>query len=164
MNNPQRDISSGRKALYYLGLTLIIAGFLLFGSVFFTAIAGFGSALPFDSFAAQMFSTSARGFMGILLIIAGSAMMRVGSHGVAGSGLLLDPRRTRQDLEPWGRAAGGLLSDAMDEAGLNIDRERAGGELPFDEKLRRLDQLHKENLITDEEYQAKRSEVLNQRW
>jgi hypothetical protein len=164
MKDPQRDISSGRKFSYYIGLALVVIGFFVFGSVFVSAMTGFGGPSAFDTFGTQFSSIAVRGFLGIILMIAGSLLMRLGSHGAAGSGLLLDPQRTRKDLEPWGRAAGGLLSDAIDEAGLNVDRDRQGREIPFDEKLRRLDQLYKENLITEEEYQAKRTEILNQRW
>jgi hypothetical protein len=164
MKDPKRDISSSRKAVYYMGLGLMVIGFLVFGSVFFTVIAGFGGPSTFEQFGTQTTSIAGRGFIGILFIFIGSLLMRLGSRGAAGSGLILDPRRTRRDLEPWGRAAGGLLGDAMDEAGFDIDRDEEGRELPFDEKLRRLDQLRKENLITEDEYQTKRREILNQRW
>lgn len=36
--------------------------------------------------------------------------------------------------------------------------------LPFDERLRRLEQLRKEGLLTENEFQDKRSELLNQKW
>jgi hypothetical protein len=53
-------------------------------------------------------------------------------------------------------------------AGTEIIQE--GGEpsgtepLPFDERLRRLEQLKREGLVTDEEYQRKRAELLDERW
>jgi hypothetical protein len=164
MSNPKRDISSGRKALYYAGLGLVVIGLLLFASVFVSAIVEFGRPASFFGAEQQGSSMMARAFGGIALVILGSVLMSVGSRGAAGSGLVLDPRRAREDLEPWGRAAGGLLGDALDEAGVNVDRDRQGRELTFDEKLRRLDQLRKENLITEDEYQAKRREILDQRW
>jgi hypothetical protein len=164
MKDPQRDISSGRKTAYYAGLALVIIGFLVFGSVFVSAISGFSSPSSLGQFSNPFASIATRGFIGMALMIGGSFLMRLGSRGVAGSGLLIDPRRTRKDLEPWGRAAGGMLGDALDEAGINPEWERTDQELPFDEKLRRLDQLRKDQLITEEEYQAKRREMMNQSW
>ena len=46
-----------------------------------------------------------------------------GSKGLAGSGVLLDPERTRQELEPYSRMAGGMVRDTMDEARLDLGRE-----------------------------------------
>jgi hypothetical protein len=37
-------------------------------------------------------------------------------------------------------------------------------EVPFDERLRRLQQLKADGLITEDEFQAKRTEMLNERW
>ncbi len=37
-------------------------------------------------------------------------------------------------------------------------------QLPFDERLRRLEQLRKDGLVSDEEYQRKRAELLGERW
>jgi hypothetical protein len=37
-------------------------------------------------------------------------------------------------------------------------------ELPFDEKLRKLEQLKRDGLLSTEEYEAKRSEILNEKW
>ena len=36
--------------------------------------------------------------------------------------------------------------------------------LTFDDKLRKLEDLKKDNLITEEEYNAKRKEIMNQNW
>jgi hypothetical protein len=36
--------------------------------------------------------------------------------------------------------------------------------LPFDERLRRLEQLKTDGLVSDEEYQRKRAELLGERW
>lgn len=36
--------------------------------------------------------------------------------------------------------------------------------LTFDDKLRKLEDLKKDNLITEEEYNAKRKEIMNQKW
>jgi cytochrome c-type biogenesis protein CcmH/NrfG len=37
-------------------------------------------------------------------------------------------------------------------------------EMPFDERLRRLEQLRHDALISEEEYQHKRREILRQQW
>jgi multidrug resistance efflux pump len=84
--------------------------------------------------------------------------------------VVLDPERARDDLEPWARAGGGLVRDALDEADVNLGGKNASASpaaaaaLSFDEKLRRLDQLRKDGLLTEEEYQQKREEVLKQQW
>lgn len=36
--------------------------------------------------------------------------------------------------------------------------------LPFDDRLRRLEQLRKDGLVSDEEYQRKRAELLGEHW
>jgi cytochrome c-type biogenesis protein CcmH/NrfG len=36
--------------------------------------------------------------------------------------------------------------------------------LPFDERLRRLEKLRSDQLISDEEYQRKRQEIMRQSW
>jgi hypothetical protein len=69
----------------------------------------------FDNFEGNARSSMARGFGGMALMFAGGILMNLGRHGAAGSGLLLDPRKSRKDLEPWSRAAGGMTSDALDE-------------------------------------------------
>jgi hypothetical protein len=37
-------------------------------------------------------------------------------------------------------------------------------QLQFDERLRRLERLHEEQLISAEEYQRKREEIMGQAW
>jgi hypothetical protein len=45
------------------------------------------------------------------------------------------------------------------------DAGRPSGEpLPFDERLRRLELLQKDGLLTDEEYRRKRAELMDERW
>jgi hypothetical protein len=36
--------------------------------------------------------------------------------------------------------------------------------LPFDQRLRKIDQLHKDGLITEEEYARKRQEIMDSTW
>jgi hypothetical protein len=58
---------------------------------------------------------AARGIGGILLCWLGAFLMRLGSAGLRGSGVILDPQGARQDLEPFSRASGGMLQDALEE-------------------------------------------------
>lgn len=109
--NKGPEIPAERKALYYLGAVLMGAGFLLFISNFFMIPRD-----PFmgrgDAFGSGM---AFRGVGGMLLIIAGGFLRSLGARGAAGSGLVLDPQQAREDLEPWARAAGGLVKDALEE-------------------------------------------------
>jgi hypothetical protein len=114
-DQPNRDITPERKALYYTGMSLAGLGMLLFLSVFVTGCMNFGN---FENFEGRSRSSMARGFGGMALMIVGSFLMNLGRHGAAGSGLLLDPQKSRKDLEPWNRAAGGMTSDALDEIDL----------------------------------------------
>jgi len=41
---------------------------------------------------------------------------------------------------------------------------KAESEITFDEKLRKLEQLKKEGLISEHEYAEKRKEIINQKW
>jgi hypothetical protein len=108
----ERKISSERKAAYYIGLAVSAVGLILFSSVFFTAISGFGD---FDNFEERGRSTMMRAFGGMALIIAGRFISRIGARGVAGSGLVLYPERAGEDLEPWARTGGKLVGDAIAE-------------------------------------------------
>lgn len=65
-----------------------------------------------------------RGVGGMLLAIIGVALNAVGTRGASGSGLVIDPVPARKDLEPFTRMEGGMLSDKLDEAG--IDPRRIG--------------------------------------
>lgn len=94
--------------------------------------------------------------------------MRLGRMGLAGSGMVLDPEGARRDVEPWARMAGGVVKDAIDEAGVRIDGTRGAGEgdeassssMPFDERLRRLEKLRAEGLVSESEYAAARKRIL----
>jgi hypothetical protein len=111
----KQQISEGRKVAYYLGMLLIVLGCLLFGSTFVTAALHFGD---FSNFTGQVQSSAVRAISGMALMIAGSVLRAVGARGLAGSGVVLDTRRARQDLEPYSRMAGGMVKDALDEAGV----------------------------------------------
>ena len=111
-NEPQRRISPERKAVYYAGMTMMGIGGLLFISTFFTFAANFGN---FDNFQDRSQSLFLRALIAMVLLIAGSFVMRIGFAGKAGSGLVLDPEKARKDIEPWARMAGGITSDMLSE-------------------------------------------------
>jgi len=154
----RRSISGERKASYYIGLVLTVAGFLTFGSVFVTAFTSFGHSTPFGGPPAGLFI---RALVGMGMIIAGRLLMRVGARGLAGSGVILDPDRARHDVEPWSRMAGGMARDALDEADIHLGKRSAPDEMPFDEKLRRLHRLHEDGIISTEEYEREKREILD---
>jgi hypothetical protein len=114
-----KEISEGRKTAYYIGMILAIIGAVSFGSVFVTGIMNFGN---FDNFEAMGKSMAARGFGGMVLLIAGLVVMNIGARGAAGSGLILDPKKAREDLEPFTRMAGGMVKDALDEADIKFGK------------------------------------------
>lgn len=110
-------ISNERKAAYYIGIGMIVLGFILFISVFFSAASFMNN--PFSG----SFNGMNRGpsFMnaviGMVLIIAGSIVANIGAKGAAGSGIILDPEKAREDLKPYSEAAGGMINDVIS----NID-------------------------------------------
>ena len=95
-----RQISEERKATYYIGIGLTVLGGILFASGFLTFMAHFGDFSNFQDNAKTV------GFLwlgGMALLIVGSIIRGIGSRGLAGSGVVLDPEKARDDLEP-GRA------------------------------------------------------------
>ena len=103
-------LSKERKITYYLGMGMVALGFILFISVFF-------SFARFMNNPQQLIGGGGPSFMnaiiGMSLIIAGSVVKNIGAKGAAGSGLLLDPEKARQDLRPFSEAAGGIINDAI---------------------------------------------------
>ena len=100
---PLNTIGPTRKAAYGLGVVLQVACIVLFlsGMAMFATAGEAGFLL---------------GLFAMALGIAGKLLARTGARGLAGSGVILDPEGARRDLEPWARAAGGLLADGLDEA------------------------------------------------
>jgi hypothetical protein len=123
----QTVIPPERKAAYYLGMALLGLGFLLFLSNFFTMggsriTAPLGSPewdkqfdQKFADHSRSMNTSMYRALGGMALIVAGGFLMRVGKVGLAGAGVVLDPQQARKDVEPWSRAVGGMMNDAVSE-------------------------------------------------
>jgi hypothetical protein len=59
-------------------------------------------------------------FIGFALIAAGGAMRAIAARGTAGSGLVLDPQKAREDLKPWTGMAGGMVKDVLQEADIKL--------------------------------------------
>jgi hypothetical protein len=110
-------ISQERKVAYYIGMGLMILGGILFASTFVTFIAHFGD---FSNFESRAKSDAARAFGGMAFLIIGGFVRGIGARGLAGSGMVVDPEKARQELEPLSRMAGGMVKDALDAAVVNF--------------------------------------------
>ena len=88
-------------------------------------------------------------------------MAVIGRMGLAGSGIELDPEEARRDVEPWSRMTGGVVKDALDEAGIKLGGQPPSDELPFDERLRRLQKLRDDGLVSEQEYEATKKKILD---
>lgn len=110
-----RHISDARKAAFYGGALLQLVGMLLFLSVFASFAFNIGN---FNGFEGQMKSGMFRALSGMALLWVGGMVRKIGARGLAGSGVILDPDKARDELEPYSRMAGGMVKDAVDEAGV----------------------------------------------
>ncbi|NLI60005.1 MAG: zinc ribbon domain-containing protein [Clostridiales bacterium] len=125
-------ISKERKVTYYIGMGLIVIGSILFISTFIEFAhfmrdpfsGGFSSGdSVIDTYTFRHHlhlgtgPSFARPVIGIVLVIGGIFLMNVGARGAAGSGLILDPDKAREDLKPFNEAKGGMVNDVIS----NID-------------------------------------------
>lgn len=149
-----RQVSPARKAVYYIGMLVGVIGFLCFFSVFVTG------ALHFRNGPGRDNSEPIRGVLGMALMIAGGLMVGIGRMGLAGAGVKLDPEEARRDVEPWSRMTGGVIKDALDEAGVRVVSPSADDWLPFDERLRRLEKLRQDGLVSEQEYEFTKKKIL----
>ena len=119
-----KQISPERKGLYSFGLVLQVIGGVMFGVPFIvgplTAMSGNidNGAIPAAFLVA---------FIGFGCIAGGGFMRNLAARGTAGSGLVLDPEKAREDLKPWTGMAGGMVKDVLDEADIKIG---SGGSEP----------------------------------
>src|ERR1043165_2154425 len=153
----RRQIPPERKRVFYIGVVVGVIGFLCFFSVFVSAALNFGD---FSNFKERARSMVIRAVVGMVMMIGGSIIAGIGRTGLAGSGIKLDPEEARRDVEPWARMTGGVVKDAMDEAGIKLGSQPSGEELPFDERLRRLQKLRDDKLISEQEYEATKKKIL----
>jgi hypothetical protein len=125
MPDRQYNIPPHRRGLYYVGMTIAILGALSFGSVFVSAAMNFGD---FTEFHRRGQSMAMRAIGGMGAIIVGAVLMNMGARGAAGSGIILDPKRARKDVEPWARMGGGMINDALSEVDALKALKRPDGE------------------------------------
>jgi hypothetical protein len=122
------QISEERSAAYYIGGIMMVVGVLSFFSVFITGAMHFGD---FSNFEERGRSEMLRAFGGMGLIVLGGIIRGIGARGLAGSGVILDPKQAREDLEPYSRMAGGMLKDTLNEADIHL----GSGNVPTEEKV-----------------------------
>ena len=158
----RKQIPIERQLLFHGGGALIVVGILTFLSSI--------TLLNLDqaSFDAPLRHFFTRPLIGMGLILLGGTLRKVGSRGLAGSGFVLDPQQAREDLEPWTRSAGGMVSDALEEAQLakhlssaRSDTDTDGG-IDFADRLRKLHQLCEEGVITTEEFAREKAQILGE--
>lgn len=112
---PRHSIAPERQAIYYGGMVVMGIGVLMFLSTFVIFIANFGN---FDHFTERARTSGMLAFGGMGLMVVGAILQGIGKQGLAGSGIVLDPKQAREDLEPWNRMAGGMTNDALQEVDL----------------------------------------------
>lgn len=108
----QNKISKERQATYYVGIGIAVLGFLSFISVFFNSPS---VSSNFGEFESDMNTMGATAVIGMVMIIAGLFISQIGARGAAGSGLILDPEKAREDLKPWSEMTGGMINDAVSQ-------------------------------------------------
>ncbi len=165
-------IAPERKFWFNVGTGMMILGGVLFFSnfiIFLMATLGSNSGplstgLPqgaafFGSF--SMVGFVIRAFGGVMLLGAGQGVRHIAARGVAGGGLILDPQQARKDLEPWSRMGGAMVKDALDEAQLTPKApQQPTSPLTLENRLRRLQHLKQQGLISEEEYTAQRQRII----
>lgn len=117
-------ISKERKSIYYVGLGLIVLGVILFLSSFITV------AIDMNSSFGGPPTFFLRAVVGMICIIIGNVLVSIGAKGAAGSGLILDPEKAREDLQPFNTAKGKMINDVIENIDVvkNIKGERADRE------------------------------------
>jgi hypothetical protein len=168
---PNPLISPNLKALFRAGQIIAGLGLLSFLSTFISAALNFGD---FSNFAADTRSMTLRAVGGMIMMFLGGALTTVGVAGAAGSMLNLDPEHARKDLEPWARMSGGLQKASLDEMGIDIPKitsalasgvsgaAGAKGE-SFEERMRGLHALHKDGILSEEEYVREKRQLLDEK-
>lgn len=138
-----KKISPERKTAYYLGIAITGLGMLLFFSVFLSGFGSLGNGRP-GGFSRSPQPNFAPAIIGFILMIVGQFISKVGARGLAGSGVLLDPEKAREDLEPYSRMGGGIVKDALEESGVP-DMLRGSGEAKIMIRCRDCQKLNEED-------------------
>jgi hypothetical protein len=116
----RRQVSAWRKVAFYAGYISMAAGLLIFIGVMASFLTLGLSFTP--SSLVQRFLSA---LLGMALLALGGFLRRIGILGLAGSVVILDPPQARADLEPWSRAAGGLVDSALSEVS-SVQKVAAG--------------------------------------
>ncbi|QPL05417.1 MULTISPECIES: zinc ribbon domain-containing protein [Actinomyces] len=115
----QYDVEPWRKWAYYGGIALQVVGFIAFASVFLTFFTSFNSTFgnpdAFDTHFDRTLKVFPLAFVGILLMIGGQMLQKIGRKGLAGSGVILSPQGEVRDAEPWSRAQGAKDQQRLEE-------------------------------------------------
>ena len=106
----------------------------------------------------QIGSLSERAWITIFMLVGGIFLRYAGSIKVKASDAELDPEDVLQ--EPGMHMIGNVDDDAMGEAGTEMDRQAAGESLSFDERIRRLQKLRQDGLISAQEFEATKRKIL----
>jgi hypothetical protein len=178
------QISKERQQMYYIGNGISIFGLLLFLSTFFMSTKPANVTFPANSAllnfeetskqmnrmhseaSSQMNAIMARSIIGILFMLGGQVVARAGKRGLAGSGIILDPVQARKDVEPWSRMAGGVVNDVIEEIKpifqpkASIENQENQAQRPASERLKELESLRDQGMLTGTEYEAKRREII----
>ena len=57
---------------------------------------------------------------GFALTGIGLFLRSIGERGLAGSGVVLDPEKARQEMEPLSKMTGGIIKDTLEETDINL--------------------------------------------
>jgi hypothetical protein len=112
-----KKIPEERQAAYYIGGLMSLVGFILFMSGVFSGMASVSNAKPFQKVEGP---NPVLFIVGFIMFGLGALIASIGAKGLAGSGVVLDPEKAREDLEPYSRQVGGMVKDALDEAGVKV--------------------------------------------
>lgn len=119
------DVQPWRKVVYYLGGAMVILGFVLFASVFFSFSTVFfrspNPAAMNNLLGGMSFGSFPLSFVGIFLVGLGRFLQSIGRQGLAGAGIILSPQKEVDDAEPWNRAEGAQKQDQLEETPLMRD-------------------------------------------
>jgi predicted RNA-binding Zn-ribbon protein involved in translation (DUF1610 family) len=121
-----QNISQERKATFYIGTAVMVLGGLTFASAIVMFFSNFGESRPMGGGAEFGKAFGMRSFAGMALMIVGGIVRGMGAMGLAGSGVILNPKRARRELEPYSRMAGGMVKDVLDEADVDLGSSKQG--------------------------------------
>lgn len=167
--------------MYYIGKGISVCGLLLFLSTFFVSTQTTNNSVLEPSVlfnfeetskrinrmhsesSSRMNAIMTRSILGILLLVGGQVVAQAGKRGLAGSGIILDPVQARKDVEPWSRMAGGVANDIIEEIKPIVPTKSPTeyqAPRPAAERLKELEALRGQEILTEGEYEAKKKEII----